>query len=535
MLGRRLVQDGEAAAHGAIRLRRRQLLGHAREARDVGEEHGDAAALGLARALDARGLAPQLGFDRTREHRPHDEPLGIAGRARLDPRPRCRRKRRTAGHVIDELDRLLRRERTEPTDGHPRSEVVDERGRRRPDVARRQHPAHRLVGERMGQRRERLQRARIGVVHVLRTDQNPALARERRHQRGEARAVGGGRRLDQRDEPGRMDAAQRGGPRADGGGDRVGVAASVDPGPGRDQIGEQLERRLGAARGGDQHADPGSVASFGTRLTGRHLGRFAADLVHEPRLARPLVPDQQDRATRASPCRRERGAQDAELGGTADERRLDGRRRSHDARAVTQASRDAIGVHALLLAAQRERLEIVEGEARAGDGLRLRPDVDVAGLAEILQARRDVHRVAHDGKLAHHRSVQIARDHEAGVDADPERQRQRALDVAGVTRCRLAHLHRGRHRRGRRLRGLDRKAEDRHQTVAQILVDDAAVTARDPLQHAQAPGHDGIGALDPGVGGQRPRADDVDENHGRTPPIVLRCSGVGQEGHRGSF
>ena len=104
---------------------------------------------------------------------------------------------------------------------------------------------------------------------------------------------------------------------------------------------------------------------------------------------------------------------------------------------------------------------------------------DAELLRRALEARREVHRVADDRVLHALLAADVARDDLAGVDADagPERL-QSALDELHVElRERLAHPDRGAHRVERVVVLRHGRAEDRHDRVADVLVDDAVLFA----------------------------------------------------------
>ena len=147
--------------------------------------------------------------------------------------------------------------------------------------------------------------------------------------------------------------------------------------------------------------------------------------------------------------------------------------------------------------------------------IRLQPHVDGAGGRRVLQARGQVHGVAQHREVALHGSADPARENEPGVDphVQTDRHRQRALLVqAGDV---VAHLD-------RRVDGLlggvlerGRGPEDRHDAIADVLVDEAAVTPDRGLEGLEAAVDDGGHLF--GVQPLRHRGEsrDVREHHGR--------------------
>ena len=126
-------------------------------------------------------------------------------------------------------------------------------------------------------------------------------------------------------------------------------------------------------------------------------------------------------------------------------------------------------------ALERERAERLERHEVAHQPPRRLADQHVAVLRLLLQARRDVHRIADDVVVlaAHH--------HLAGVDGDaqPDLAEHSGL-LLGELAERLLHRDRGAHGADRVVLGHARHAESRHHAVAEQLHDRAAVRRRRP-------------------------------------------------------
>ena len=164
------------------------------------------------------------------------------------------------------------------------------------------------------------------------------------------------------------------------------------------------------------------------------------------------------------------------------------RRRWPRAAASTPSSRQATSGSRFPFAGDR-------GHALAADGVGdQRPgrlaDQHLARAGRLLEARRHVHGVADDQRLARRG---VAGEHVAGVHADP------GLDLAQRAH-RVAHLERRPHRPERVVLVDDGDPEHRHERVADHLLDRAAVALDrladrgvEPRHHA--PHHLGVGAL----------------------------------------
>src|SRR5687768_15623488 len=112
-------------------------------------------------------------------------------------------------------------------------------------------------------------------------------------------------------------------------------------------------------------------------------------------------------------------------------------------------------------------------------------DADPIALGAPFQPGSDVHRIAHGGVGAPELRAHVAHAHDAGVHADADLERGPAAgSEARVQRLALA-LHRERREHGvaRVLRVVHRRAPERHDRVADVFVERAAVGAADHRAH----------------------------------------------------
>ena len=121
-------------------------------------------------------------------------------------------------------------------------------------------------------------------------------------------------------------------------------------------------------------------------------------------------------------------------------------------------------------ALQRDRPERLVADGVAGRGLGGRADDHVAGGAEGLEALRGVHDVAHRGGVA--AGAHRAHEHLAAVHADADLHRH--LDLFGDLDEGVVHLERGPNGPFGVVFVGDRRAEERHDLVADDLVEPAA-------------------------------------------------------------
>ena len=239
--------------------------------------------------------------------------------------------------------------------------------------------------------------------------------------------------------------------------------------------------------------------------------------MHEPRLADARVADDGDdlREPAAQPL--EAGHDLAELGVAADERRqLAGAPRRTRRPALGRAL-DHERVHRLALALHVERADRARLEAAAQERVGRVRDEDRARLRERLEPRRQVRGVAGRGVVHLELVADGAGDHHTRVYADARAQRHAALRLEALGEPAELALDRERrqHRALGRVLVRDRRAEQRHQAVARELVHDA-FEAVDLAEHELEVLADDLAVL-LGVEplGERRRADQIAEEHGR--------------------
>ncbi len=163
----------------------------------------------------------------------------------------------------------------------------------------------------------------------------------------------------------------------------------------------------------------------------------------------------------------------------------------------------------LCLALQQERLDRFDLDGITHEQTRLGADESLTRRCSLLEPRSDVDGVSGDERL------RVAADDDlAGVDADPR--------VEPVLDDGRAHLGRSAHRPQRVVLVRDRDPEDRHDRVADELLDGPAVPLDDRAQVLEVAAHArtkrfGIGGL-PECG----RADEVAEEDGHDLALLGR-------------
>ena len=190
------------------------------------------------------------------------------------------------------------------------------------------------------------------------------------------------------------------------------------------------------------------------------------------------------------------------------------RRGPRDARgAVAWNLEQSKGSDRLAFALDHETIERLGSNHVAHEPVCVASQEDLARLRRLLQAGRDVHRVAGDQPLA---GDWVAGDHLTGVHPgahlDPNPVVPRQLFVQG--RQLLAHGVRRRHRSKRVVLVQLRDAEDRHHRVADELFHHAAVALDDAAHRVEISFHDSAQGLGIQALAERSRAGDVREDHG---------------------
>src|SRR3989449_7192754 len=114
-------------------------------------------------------------------------------------------------------------------------------------------------------------------------------------------------------------------------------------------------------------------------------------------------------------------------------------------------------------------------------------DADAVALGAALEARGDVDRIAHRRVRAPHLRPHVPDPHGAGIHADADLERRPAArGELGVQPLALAlHLDGGEHAVARVLHIVNRRAPERHDLVADVLVERAAVLAADDGAHVR--------------------------------------------------
>jgi hypothetical protein len=219
-------------------------------------------------------------------------------------------------------------------------------------------------------------------------------------------------------------------------------------------------------------------------------------LAGEPRLADSRRADDRRELRCARLDRaRERVLEPAELVGAADERGFD---RTRESRHLIEQLENPEGWHRLALALQRQRLHRLGANGIAHERLRPSADQNLTRSGGLLEAGRDVDRVARHQRLA------ASGDDLARVDSDPHLQSERLEGVAHLDGC--AH-------RANRIVLVDlRQAEDGHGGVADELLDGAAVVLEDRAELGVVAAHQVAQDLGVGALAQRSRADEVAED-----------------------
>jgi hypothetical protein len=146
-------------------------------------------------------------------------------------------------------------------------------------------------------------------------------------------------------------------------------------------------------------------------------------------------------------------------------------------------------------------------------------DEDLAGGGGIGQARRQVHGLAGDRVLAVRLAPGAARHHLAARQADVHVQR--TADPGREGRHGVADGEGGAGGALRVVAVRDRRAEHRHDAVADVLVHAAAVLLHDPVGAPEEAVEQRVRLLRPEFAAQRREACQVGEEDGHLPPLAL--------------
>jgi len=190
-------------------------------------------------------------------------------------------------------------------------------------------------------------------------------------------------------------------------------------------------------------------------------------------------------------------------------------RRARALRSPTRVARDgdqAEGLERRALALDRQRGDRLGVHRVAHKAKGVAAEHDVARTGGLLEARGDVHGVARgEGAAGRGR----ARDGLAGVDPDAHREVEIALpaQLTAQSRDLLAHLRGRSHRAQRVVLVRDRDAEDRHDGVADVVLDRPAVALDHDAHAPEPPLHRPAQRLGIHAFAQRRRPDDIGEHH----------------------
>ena len=204
-------------------------------------------------------------------------------------------------------------------------------------------------------------------------------------------------------------------------------------------------------------------------------------------------------------------------------------RRRHAADGVLRDEADRLpGGHALRLALQLERLELVVAHGRVRGAHGALADGHAAGPGGRLEPRGHVHGVADDRVGVAHRPGQ----HLAGVHPDAKGEVRAVREpVVHLGHGRL-HPEAGPHRALRVVLVRHRGAEDRHHVVADVLVDGAAVALDLLAEPHQRAVHQRLHGLRVHPLRERGVAGEVGEQHGHLPPLLWQRRAGARRGGR---
>src|SRR5512143_3211819 len=153
--------------------------------------------------------------------------------------------------------------------------------------------------------------------------------------------------------------------------------------------------------------------------------------------------------------------------------------------------------HRRLLALDAHHVDLHEGVYRVGVDRRLGDeDADAILLGDALEARAEVHRVAHHGVRHAECRAHVAHAHAAGVDADADLHLGPAARAELLVQLRQGGLHvdRGLYGAAGVVGEVHRRVPERHDGVADVLVDGAALLL-DGARHRRHGGVEHLGEL----------------------------------------
>ena len=483
---RRALEERALVGAQALDARREQCVDGRRHLEPRELDAGDpAVAVAPQRSVvdeHAHELAHEEGVALARrEHAPDQRGGQLLGADRVGGEPRGRARLQPGEHHhLGHYTAWCRQRRAQLAELGARAEQDEERHAAR--------PLHQVLGQ--------VEEQRLGPLHVV-DDQHDGPRRGQRREQPphhEERLLGrGGRAGQQRGEPGRQPRALRlraGHDRVDRRADRLGLVRVAES--------EPLAQRRGDGR---EAAATRRIAA--RRQHDRAVAHAPRELGQQARLAEPGRAEQHGQARTGRGDRGfEHGAQPAQLVFAP-----------HECRALPDGGRvqrdHAIGRHRLHAAAQRERAERLERQLARDQPLRGLAEHHVAVARLLLQARRDVRRVAD------HAGLILGDDHLARVHRDAQARR---TDRGRLLAQQLAE--RGLHgdRRAHAAHGVvfsdARHAERAQHAVPEQLHDGAAVRAHHGRHRVVVPRHEAARALGVEPLVQRDRADQIGEDDG---------------------
>ena len=277
-----------------------------------------------------------------------------------------------------------------------------------------------------------------------------------------------------------------------------------------------------AARARDHRRDriPGIALAVRDAVSGQHPRAVVAlgalpEFVGEPGLAHASLADHQDEVGASASHGRGQGCgQHRQFVVATDERgqwtcsaRTWGRDR---ARRVPR-------VDGLFASLDRERAERLVRDGSGGGCVRRGTDDHLPGLRDRLQPAGRVHDITHGGVVT--ARAQRAHQHLAGVDADAHADFGGSLGAEPFEV--FLHPERGAHRSLGVVFVGDGRAEDRHQRIADHLVDLAAVGDDVGRESFEAEIHQILDVLRIGTLRESSEADEVGEQHRRHAAFVM--------------
>jgi hypothetical protein len=164
-----------------------------------------------------------------------------------------------------------------------------------------------------------------------------------------------------------------------------------------------------------------------------------------------------------------------------------------------------------------------------------RADQHLAGRGSLLEPRGDVHRVSEDNRVAaweHGAASNLANDNLARVDADPDGDPGSVMRLEALVESRdpLLDLESGTTGPERVVLVRFRDAEHAHNSVADELLDGAAVTLERRLSRLEVRAHQPEHRLAVHPLGKGGGARQIAEHRGQQPPPLSTCGLAGERG-----